>query len=916
MSAATINFTFDGRALKARPGQTLAAALLDNGIKLVARSFKYHRPRGILSAGVEEPNALVTVGTGGRTEPNTRATDLYVYEGLVATSQNRWPSLSSDLGCALQLVSKALPAGFYYKTFFGPPKLWLFYEKFIRRAAGLGPAPIEIDPDRYATRAAFCDVLVVGSGPAGLIAARDAVRAGRKVFLVEQDAELAPSLLRDPQEIEGKPGRTWAGEIATEVRTSGGRVLTRTSASGLWDDQFICLSEKLVEPGQVPANGFTQRYWHVRAGEVVLATGAIERPLTFANNDRPGVMLSQAVRTYVNRFGVVPGQRVVLATTNDDAYLTAKALRDAGAEVVAVLDSRPAPAGQNSGFAVFNSAVPVTAKGGKNGVTALVADLDATQRTFACDLIAMSGGFTPVVHLHMQAGGKLDWDEAAQAFVPGASRWNVRTVGLAAEPAPAETVGATGAAKQAFVDFQNDVTVADLDLAWREGYRSVEHLKRYTTLGMATDQGKTGNMAALDRIARREGMTVPEAGLTTFRPPYTPVSMGALAGLATGEHAQPTRRPALVDLHAAKYPIWLNAGYWKRPRAYPVGGETLAQAGLREARAVRTTVGMCDVSTLAKFEVQGPDAVQFLERVCQTSVGKLAIGRGRYTFMAREDGLVFDDGTVWQLEENRYLLTSSTGGASRMATWLSYVRHHLCADLKVSVVCVQEHYAAIAVAGPKSREVMAKLTGEEAPRHMSVVEARIAGIPAWVMAASFSGERAFEVHFDAAHADAVWNAIEAMGCTPYGLEAMELLRIEKGHMVVGPDIDGRLTADELGLGKMVNKAGGWIGAAALHRPDFADPLRKHFVGLEAIDGGSIPEGSMLVRWIGGEAEGHVTGSGLRVLEGSSIAIGHLKGGHKRHDEELFACSPTRKQKARVRVTSPHFYDPAGERYRD
>jgi sarcosine oxidase subunit alpha len=911
-----INFTFDGRALKARPGQTLAAALLDNGIKLVGRSFKYHRPRGILSAGVEEPNALVTVGTGGRTEPNTRATDLYVYEGLVVTSQNRWPSLSSDVGAALQLVSKALPAGFYYKTFFGPPKLWLFYEKFIRRAAGLGPAPTEIDPDRYAQRAAFCDVLVVGSGPAGLIAARDAVRAGKRVFLVEQDAELAPSLLRDPQEIEGKPGRTWAGEIATEVRTSGGHVLTRTSASGLWDDQFICLSEKLVEPGQVPANGFTQRYWHVRAGEVVLATGAIERPLTFANNDRPGVMLSQAVRTYVNRFGVVPGQRVVVATTGDDGYLTAQALRQAGAEVVAVLDSRPAPAGQDSGFSVFNSAAPVTAKGGKNGVTGLVADVDGTLQTFACDLIAMSGGFTPVVHLHMQAGGKLDWDEAAQAFVPGASRWNVRTVGLAAQPAPAETVGATGAAKQAFVDFQNDVTVADLDLAWREGYRSVEHLKRYTTLGMATDQGKTGNMAALDRIARREGMTVPEAGLTTFRPPYTPVSMGALAGMATGEHAQPTRRPALYDLHAAKDPIWLNAGYWKRPRAYPIGEETLAQAGLREARAVRSSVGMCDVSTLAKFEVQGPDAVQFLERICQTTVGRLAIGRGRYTFMAREDGLVFDDGTVWRLDEQRYLLTSSTGGAIRMATWLSYVRNHLCADLKVSVVCVQEHYAAIAVAGPKSSAVMAALTGEAAPRHMSVVEANIAGAQVLVLAASFSGERAFEVHFDASHAEAVWQGIEAEGCCPYGLEAMELLRIEKGHMVVGPDIDGRLTAEELGLGKMVSKANCWIGAAALHRPDFADPLRKQFVGLEALDGGSIPEGSMLVRFIGGEAEGHVTGSGLRIVEGGSIAIGHLKGGQARNGEELYAWSPTRKARVKVRVTSPHFYDPAGERYLD
>ena len=919
MTEPLINFTFDGRALTAKPGQTLAAALLANGIKLVGRSFKYHRPRGILSAGVEEPNALVTVGEGGRSEPNTRATDLFVYEGLAANSQNRWPNLQSDVGSALQLVAKALPAGFYYKTFFGPPRLWLFYEQFIRRAAGLGPAPSEIDPDRFATRAAFCDVLVVGSGPAGLIEARAAVRSGKTVILVEQDAVLAPSLLRDPQEIEGQNGWEWAAELAAEIRAGGGRVLTRTSASGLWDDNFICLSEKLVEPGQVPAGAFTQRYWHIRAGEVVLATGAIERPLTFANNDLPGVMLSQAVRTYVNRFGVVPGRKVVVAATNDDGYLTAAALRQAGAEVV-VLDSRAAPAGQDSGCEVHNRASPLKATGGKRGVTGLVASVDGSKRNFSCDLIAMAGGFTPVVHLHMQAGGKLDWDQAAQAFVPGAARQNVRTVGLAAQPQPAETLGAAGNPKAAFVDFQNDVTVADLDLAWREGYRSVEHLKRYTTLGMATDQGKTSNMAALDRIARREGMALPEAGLTTFRPPYTPVSMGALAGMATGAQAQPTRRPALYDLHAAKNPIWFNAGYWKRPRTYPIGGETLAQAGLREARAVRSAAGLCDVSTLAKFEVQGPDAVQFLERVCATTVGKLAVGRGRYTFMLREDGLVFDDGTVWRLEDNRYLLTSSTGGASRMATWLSYVRSHLCADLRVSVVCVQEHYAAIAVAGPKTPTIMAALTGAEAPRHMSVVAAAIAGHPVLLMAASFSGERAFEVHFDASHAAAVWQAIEAevheVGGAPYGIEAMELLRIEKGHLVVGPDIDGRLTAAELGMAKMLNKTGGYIGEACLQRPAFADPMRKQLIGVEALDGGAIPEGAMLVRFIGGAAEGHVTGSGLRVIEGGSIALAHLKGGQARHGEELFAHSPTRKQSVKVRVTSPHFYDPAGDRYRD
>lgn len=920
MSARTVNFTFDGRRLQARAGQTLAAALLDNGITLVGRSFKYHRPRGILSAGVEETNALVTVGEGGREEPNTRATDLFVYEGLAARSQNSWPSLKHDLGGALSLVSKALPAGFYYKTFFGHAKLWLKYEWLIRRAAGLGPAPQLPDPDAYSQRAAFCDVLVVGAGPAGLIAARDAVRAGRRVILAEQDSAAGASLLRDPQEIEGLPGAAWTEATLAEIRSGGGRVLLRTSASGYWDDNFVSLSQKLVEPGQVPENSFAQRYWHVRAGEVVLATGSLERPLTFANNDRPGVMLSQAVRTYVNRFGVVPGRRVVLATNNDDAYLTARALADAGAEVVAVLDSRAAPAGAGNGFAVHNEAVVLSAKGGAGGLKSVSVQVGGGERSFACDLIAMSGGFTPLIHLHMQAGGKLAWDEAAQAFVAGESPQNVRTVGGAAAPTPLETVAASGNPKACFVDFQNDVTIADLDLAWREGYRSVEHLKRYTTLGMATDQGKTGNMVALDRIARREGIAVPEAGITTFRPPFTPVTMGALAGAATGSHAKPTRRAALYHLHAAKNPIWFNAGYWKRPRAYPQGGENLAQAAQREAQAVRTSAGLTDVSTLAKFEVSGPDAVALLERICATTVGKLAVGRGRYTFMLREDGMVFDDGTVWRLDENRYLLTSSTGGAARMAAHISYVRSCLCPDLRLSAVCVQEHYAAIAVAGPNSARLMARLTGSESPRHMSVERAVIAGAEVLLMAASFSGERAFEVHFDAVHAEAVWRAIEAEvlaeGGYPYGLEAMELLRIEKGHLVVGPDIDGRLTAEELGFGRMINKAGGFVGHSALQRPDLADPMRKQLVGLEAIDGGSIPEGSMLVRQVGSAAEGHVTGSGLRVMDGGSIALAHLMGGQGRHGEEIYAHSPTRKQTVKVRVTSPHFYDPAGERYRD
>jgi sarcosine oxidase subunit alpha len=957
-----IRFTVDGRAYSGFAGDTLASALLASGVRVMGRSFKYHRPRGVLGAGVEEPNALFTLGHGGRTEPNTRATDAFLYDGLTATSQNRWPNLGFDIGAANRWLAPFIPAGFYYKTFFGGPRLWLLYEHFIRRAAGLGPAPQAAEIDTFEHRAAFCDVLVVGAGPAGLAAAASAAKSGARVLLVEQDDQLGGALLRDPAEIDGLAPDAFAEQVRAQVLAAGGRVLTRTLAAGVWDQGLVTLFERLTEPGQAPGpDGLAQRLWRVRAKRIVLATGAIERPLLFSGNDTPGVMLSTAVRTYVRRFAVSPGRRVVIATCNDDAYRTAAALTEAGVEVAAILDSRPAAGPLAATLAqklpVHFNAHPVKAKAAKSGVTGLEALVGDRPLQIACDLIAVSGGFSPVVHLHMQAGGGLSFDEASGAFVPAAARNVQSTAGAAAgrdslaaaladgwangaQAAGAETTP-TGAPetkaaelstagiayepaagvhlKTAFVDFQNDVTAPDLDLAWREGYRSVEHLKRYTTLGMATDQGKTSNLPGLARLAASEGRPMPEVGLTTFRPPFTPTTLGALAGEATGEHAAPQRRMALHDLHAARDPIWQPSGYWARPRAFPHPGETLEQSALREAQAVRTRLGVTDVSTLAKFEVSGPDAAALLERVCATTVAKLAVGRGRYTFMLREDGFVIDDGTVWRLDEQRYLLTSSTGGADRMIAHLSYVRKILAPELKASVVTVQEHWAGAALAGPQARAALTELLGEDPPRHMSTGKGRIADVPVLVLAASYSGERAFEIYAPAFEAPPVWSAltgaVEARGGAVYGLEALELLRIEKGHPEVGAEIDGRRTPADLALHKMLNPRGGYVGSAGLARPALQAEGRQTLVGLQADN--PIPEGAMLLEAVGLPPIGHVSSAGLALdSSGGGVALGLLENGAARLGETLIASSPTRYRKVRVRVTSPHHYDPAGDRYRD
>ncbi len=946
--ARAVRFTVDGRPYEGFAGDTLASASLANGVRLMGRSFKYHRPRGVFGAGVEEPNALYGVGEGGRFEPNTRATDVFLYEGLTAISQNCWPNLPFDIGAVSQVAAPFIPAGFYYKTFFGGPRLWKVYEHLIRRAAGLGKPPQHRDVDRFNHRAAFCDVLVVGAGPAGLAAADAASAAGARVIMVEQDRLAGGGFLRDPAMAGGDDGLVWAMAVATRVKAEGGRVLSRSTATGFYDHGLLNVVQRHVEPGQITRDdGAAQTLWRVRARRVVLAQGSLERPLLFSGNDRPGVMLASAARSFVTRYAVRPGALAVVAGCDDHADLTARVLAASGIEVIAVMDSRVGGR--------------VVAALGSRAVTGAIVSEAGRSRTVACDLIAVSGGQTPTVHLHMQAGGGLAWDAQAGAFAPTTARQNqvsvgagagrqgleaaladgwragveaaqdlglsrpmgARPRGAAARPTPTVsgccvTLTDGADAKTAFIDLQNDVTAADIDLAGRQGYRSVEHLKRFTTLGMASDQGKTSNLLGLARMAQASGVTVPQIGLTTFRPPYTPVTLGVLAGEAVGAEAAPRRRLTLQSAHAAAGAVWQPSGYWSRPRAYPMSGETSPQAAVREARTVRDAVGLTDVSTLGKFEVVGPDAVAFLEIICATSVAKLAVGRGRYTIMLREDGIVADDGTVWRLADQRYLLTSSTGGADTMAHRLSYARRVLTPRLQVMVTAVQECWVGIAVAGPNARALVDQATGAAPPRHMSVAAARLADQPVWLLAASYSGERAFEIYVRSYAAQVVWSDLErrvaAAGGRVYGLDAMDLLRIEKGHIVTGAEIDGRTCPYDLGLTKMLRK-GGFIGWAGLQRRDFQRPNRPCLVGLDALDG-VLPEGAMLLPRAGAAPQGHVSSAGRRVTGEGAIGLGLVASGPDRIGEVMIASSPTRRLQGRVRLTAPLFYDAEGARYVD
>jgi methylglutamate dehydrogenase subunit C len=972
-----LRFSFDRAEVRGFSGDTVASALLASGRTVVARSFKYHRPRGVFSAGAEEPNALVTLGSGADLEPNAKATVVEASERLEVRSQNAWPSLGFDANAVNGFFSPLLGAGFYYKTFIGPYRgAWMLYEPLIRRAAGLGKASISPDPARYDTVHDFCDVLVVGAGPAGLSAALAAGRAGTNVILCDDQPVIGGNLdLED--HIAGREVADWLFDIHSALRgLANVRVLARTGVYGYFDDNVLGAVERVATPGE---SGTRQRHRRIKAGHVVLAAGALERPFVFPGNDTPGVMLAGAALAYARRYGVAVGREVAVFTNNDGGWARAAALSRAGLAIRAVIDPRRDAPGRiaatlaDSGTEFLTGHVVTRASGGKALSSVKVAVYDETtghmsgaQRDLPCDALLVAAGWNPLVHLATQAGGPPIYDEGIAAFVPGEAReaWTAAgamrgsfspdgavTEGERAGESAAQARGfqpsrsATSdeassqpaasdrllplfeipAEGKAFVDLQNDVTSADIRLARREGFESVEHLKRYTTLGMAADQGKTSNLNGITILARERGLPVPAVGTTRFRPPYNPVSLGALAGRARAAHFQPIRRTPLHAWHLSAGAEMLNVGLWQRPRVYARAGETLEQAYVREARAVRTSVGITDVSTLGKIEVQGPDAATFLDRVYTNTFSTLPVGRARYGLMLRDDGFLYDDGTTWRLSDTRYLMTTTTANAANVMQHLEMLLAIAWPQLRVSLTSVTDQWAGVAVSGPNSRALLQEVVdhvdvAEAALPPMGVAAGRLAGIPVLVARLSFSGERAYEVYCGADFGVALWTQLleggRSLDVVPYGLEALGALRIEKGH-VTGAELDGRTTVHDLGLEKMFSTKKDFVGKALGLRPALTDPGRKQLVGLRSLDGKPVLAGAHLVSGADakepGRSQGHVTSMCFSPALESYIALALLERGRTRLGENLFAADPVRGGHGPVKVVHPCFFDPDGSR---
>ena len=979
-----VSFSFNGRKITGYRGDSIASALLAADIRLVGRSYKYGRPRGIVAAGPEEPNAILQLGKREATQiPNVRATQQEIYEGLVCGSTNGWPNLKYDAkGLLGRLIGRFLPAGFYYKTFMFPAFLWDFYESVIRQAAGLGRAPAKSDPDTYDHLHHHADVLIVGAGPAGLQAAKVVAQSGARVILVDENPQLGGSLLVDQYEIDGSTAIKWVSETEDQLQINDVVILSRTTVVGYHDHNYLVAHERRTDHvSESTLQSSRQRMHLIRASHVIIATGAQERPLVYANNDLPGCMQAYAVKSYIRKFGVVPGKQLILMATNDAAWETAFAWFDAGREVVAIVDSRAAPCADvlegavGRGIPVFASSGVIEALGTASVRGARVARLseglvEGTVQNLDCDTIASSGGWSPVVHLTCHTGVRPVWRDDIAGFVPGSTTSNQHHVGgiigeysLAElfnsaiktsqevladlelpkiEPdvprveVPSRSVSdqlylvphtkTVSRAPKQFVDFQLDVSAADLHVAALEGFESIEHVKRYTALGFGTDQGKLSNVNGVAIAAETQGKTVAELGTTMFRPNYTPVAFGAIAGRNSGTLFDPIRYTPIQSWHEAQRAEFEDVGQWKRPRYFPKGSESMQEAVSRECLAVRNGLGILDASTLGKIDIQGPDAREFLNRIYTNAWRKLPVGQCRYGIMCGEDGMVIDDGVTAALGENHFLMHTTTGGASRILEWIELWHQTEWPELRVFFNSVTDHWVTASVSGPFARSLLRELTDLPLSNvdfpFMHFRSAEVAGIPARIFRVSFTGELTYEINVQAGFGLQLWQELIATGerfdITPYGTETMHVLRAEKGFIIVGQDSDGSVTPLDLGMewALAMKKPFSFVGKRGMSRSDCIREDRKQLVGLLPDDpqvllkeGSQLVNDSQLATPI--PMQGHVTSSYFSPTMQRSFALALVKGGRKRMGETLYAAELTGNYP--VKICRPVFYDQAGDR---